>query len=157
MTNEEAIEWLGCLERTDKEQEVALRMAIEALKADRCYLGSPCEYQNEDIKMPNPHPPVQYIAAINISENDMEEIVRKAVQKLKDSEWHTNIVVDETCKNVGMDYAEVDQFVCSKCGIELQDWHSVERDMDDGEVSYHEYAFRFCPHCGRRIVEESEE
>ena len=32
MTNEEAIEWLGCLERTDKEQDVALRMAIEALQ-----------------------------------------------------------------------------------------------------------------------------
>ena len=57
---------------------------------DACYLGSPCEYQNEDIKMLNPHPPVQYIAEIKISENEMEEIVRKAEQILKDSivEWH---------------------------------------------------------------------
>lgn len=60
---------------------------------------------------------------------------------------------DDTCTNDGKDYAECDQFVCSKCGIEIQDWHRVERDMDDGEVSYHEYTFRYCPHCGRRIVE----
>jgi len=58
----------------------------------------------------------------------------------------------ETCTNVGTDYAEVDQFVCSECGIELQDWHRVERDVDDGEVSYHEYTFHFCPNCGCRIV-----
>lgn len=58
----------------------------------------------------------------------------------------------DTCENVGEDYAEVDQFVCSKCGIELQDWNSVER-CEDGEVIYHEYTFRFCPHCGRKIVE----
>lgn len=66
-----------------------------------------------------------------------------------------NIKTD-TCKNVGEDYAEFDQFVCSKCGIELQDWNRVER-CDDGEIIYHEYTFQFCPHCGRRIVEGSEE
>lgn len=32
MTKEEAIEWIECLETTDKEQEMAKRMAIEALK-----------------------------------------------------------------------------------------------------------------------------
>lgn len=62
----------------------------------------------------------------------------------------------DTCQNDGKDYAECDQFVCSKCGIELQDWNSVER-CEDGEVIYHEYTFRFCPHCGRRIVEGAEE
>lgn len=51
--------------------------------------------------------------------------------------------------------AEQDQFVCHKCGIELQDWQRVERDPDDdGDVSYHEYVLRYCPHCGRKIVEE---
>jgi hypothetical protein len=58
----------------------------------------------------------------------------------------------DTCTNDGKDYAEFDQFVCSKCGIELQDWNRVER-CDDGEIIYHEYTFRFCPHCGRKIVE----
>lgn len=35
------------------------------------------------------------------------------------------------CRNVNPDYAECDQFVCSNCGVELQDWHRVERDEDD--------------------------
>ena len=53
--------------------------------------------------------------------------------------------------NENNDYAECDQFVCSECGIELQDWHRVERDIDDGDISYHEYTFRYCPNCGAII------
>ena len=73
------------------------------------------------------------------------------MRKIKDKPLVDLNEVGRTCKNVGEDYAEVDQFVCSKCGIELQDWHRVERDMDDGEVSYHEYTFRYCPNCGAKV------
>ena len=54
------------------------------------------------------------------------------------------------CNNVGTDYAACDQFVCSNCGIELQDWRRVERD-EDGDTTYHEYEFRFCPNCGAKL------
>lgn len=57
-------------------------------------------------------------------------------------------------KNDNNEYAEQDQFVCHKCGIELQDWTRVKRDPDDGDVTYHEYTLRYCPHCGRKIVED---
>lgn len=57
-------------------------------------------------------------------------------------------------KNVGTDYDEIDQFVCSECGIELQGWHRVEHDEDDGVETVHEYRLRYCPNCGGRIVEE---
>jgi len=53
-------------------------------------------------------------------------------------------------ENIGIEYAACDQFVCSKCGIELQDWRRVERDEDDGDVTYHEYVFCYCPNCGAR-------
>ena len=56
-----------------------------------------------------------------------------------------------TCRNIAEDYADVDQFVCSECGIELQDWDRVERDEDTGEESFHEYTLKYCPNCGRRI------
>lgn len=56
--------------------------------------------------------------------------------------------------NNNEDYAECDQFVCSNCGIELQDWHRVERDEDDGEISYHEYRFKYCPNCGAEMESE---
>lgn len=57
-------------------------------------------------------------------------------------------------KNIGTDYDEVDQFVCSECGIELHGWHRVEHDEDDGEETYHEYRIRCCPNCGARMDEK---
>ena len=61
------------------------------------------------------------------------------------------ILASKKCHNENHDYAECDQFVCSNCGIELQDWHRVERDEDDGDVTYHQYEFKYCPNCGARI------
>lgn len=58
--------------------------------------------------------------------------------------------------NENNDYAECDKFVCSECGIELQDWHRVERDIDDGDITYHEYTFRYCPNCGAIIEADKE-
>ena len=59
---------------------------------------------------------------------------------------------ERECHNENHDYAECDQFVCSNCGIELQDWHKVERDEDDGDITYHQYEFKYCPNCGARIM-----
>jgi len=59
------------------------------------------------------------------------------------------------CCNINTDYAECDQFICSNCGIELQDWSRVERDEDDGDITYHEYEFNFCPNCGARKENEA--
>lgn len=53
--------------------------------------------------------------------------------------------------NIGEDYAACDQFVCDQCGVELQGWYRVERDMDDGEETHHEYVMRYCPNCGVKI------
>ena len=53
--------------------------------------------------------------------------------------------------NNGEDYAACDQFVCDQCGVELQGWYRVERDMDDGEETHHEYVMRYCPNCGVKI------
>lgn len=45
----------------------------------------------------------------------------------------------------------VDEFVCSKCGIIIENWLRVEIDEDDEERTYHEYIFRFCPNCGVKV------
>ena len=60
-------------------------------------------------------------------------------------------------ENVAEDYDDCDQFVCSNCGIELQDWLRVERDEDDGDITYSEYVFKFCPNCGADIRERRED
>lgn len=54
----------------------------------------------------------------------------------------------KTCKNIGTEYADTDQFICSNCEIHLQDWVRIE---DDGDL--HEFVIRFCPNCGAEVIE----
>lgn len=55
MTNEEAIKAIKANYPSGGYEDLrkALDMGIEALKHTPCYLDSPCEYQNPDIKMPH--------------------------------------------------------------------------------------------------------
>ena len=57
-------------------------------------------------------------------------------------------------KNLNTDYASCDQFICSKCGIHLQDWVRMDDEYDD---IVHEYEFKYCPNCGLPIEEEDNE
>jgi len=61
------------------------------------------------------------------------------------------------CHNVNTNYGECDQFVCSNCGIELQDWSRIERNEDGDDIIYHEYEFKYCPNCGAKIDERGKE
>ena len=74
--------------------------------------------------------------------------VAKVWDQIKDLPYVTPTT--KKCHNIGTDYAECDQFVCSNCGIELQDWRRVERD-EDGDITYHEYEFNYCPNCGAKL------
>lgn len=83
-----------------------------------------------------------------------DEIVKKETKLLWD-DFINSYGLDalrSTCENKNNDYAACDQFVCSNCGIELQDWHRVERDEDDGDITYREYEFNFCPSCGCKVI-----
>ena len=64
-----------------------------------------------------------------------------------------DIKQEETCEHVG-DIHEVDQFICSECGIHLEDWVRVKYDEDfyPQEKYFLEYSFKYCPNCGRKIV-----
>lgn len=75
----------------------------------------------------------------------------KTPQRAVEAPPHGRLVNDSwrrKGKNIATDYDEVDQFVCSECGIELQNWVRVERDEDDGDETHYEYRFNFCPNCG---------
>ena len=88
---------------------------------------------------------------------DKEEIYTNGIELIpmfRVDQMFEHYTDNETCKNIAEDYDDCDQFICSKCGIELQNWYRVERDEDDGDETYHEYVFRYCPNCGARIIED---
>lgn len=47
-----------------------------------------------------------------------------------------------------------DRFFCEKCGIRLEDCVKAVYDEEDEDTKYQEYEFKFCPECGRKVVEE---
>ena len=46
---------------------------------------------------------------------------------------------------------EVDQFVCSECGLILEGYIRKIIDDDDGAIDYQEYYMRYCPNCGAKM------
>lgn len=60
-----------------------------------------------------------------------------------------------TCYNLA-DVADCDEFVCSACGIDLVEWARKIVDIDESDTTYHEYAFKFCPNCGRKVVSKDD-
>lgn len=81
----------------------------------------------------------------------LNRMVFKGAMTEREREKIMRNIKTDTCTNDGKDCSEYDQFVCSKCGIELLDWTRYIGD------ECYEYAFKFCPNCGRKIVEGAEE
>ena len=46
----------------------------------------------------------------------------------------------------------VDEFICLKCGIVLQDYVKALMDEDGELISRGEYEIEYCPHCGRKAI-----
>ena len=51
------------------------------------------------------------------------------------------------------DIHPADKFVCSECGIVLEEWVRVEYDPDNDDTTNYEYVFKFCPNCGINVEE----
>ena len=45
-------------------------------------------------------------------------------------------------------------FICEECGVHIEDCVKAVYDEDTEDTKYQEYEFKFCPECGRKIVEE---
>ena len=60
---------------------------------------------------------------------------------------------EKTCTNES-EYNLVDGFECSNCGIIIENYNEIEIDEDaSGDRCMKEYAPRYCPNCGRKIVD----
>ena len=56
--------------------------------------------------------------------------------------------------NENREYHEADEFICSECGLHLEDWTRYVCDEDSNEEYVQEYVFKRCPECGAMIVGE---
>ncbi len=77
--------------------------------------------------------------------------------KPNDEERYGEYVKVKHGRNIATEYDDVDEFICSECGLHLENWVSVEVDEDTDEKTYHEYRLQFCPNCGARMDESEAE
>ena len=64
------------------------------------------------------------------------------------------VEVAETCENLNETYHEVDEFICSNCGLHLEDWNRFVTDEYGGERYYKEFKLRYCPKCGAIVKDK---
>lgn len=78
------------------------------------------------------------------------------IHKVKPANTDNETIIENKVKNLS-EVASCDRFICSNCKIELKDWAKVEYyTYEDGykEECYVQYAFKYCPNCGKAIEEE---
>lgn len=59
---------------------------------------------------------------------------------------------EETCTN-GSNYDSTEEFICSHCGLTLIEYKEYVNGEDDGEGYYFDFKPKYCPNCGRKIVD----
>ena len=81
----------------------------------------------------------------SISLNELMAIIQQCIEL----GW----LEEETCQNIS-EYNLVDGFECSNCGIIIENYNEIEIDEDYPEDRcMKEYAPKYCPNCGRKIVD----
>lgn len=84
----------------------------------------------------------------NFETNAIEDDLLKAIDKqAEELGW----LYEKTCTNES-EYDSSDEFKCSNCGFMMAEHKELEIDEDDGEKFYYNYKPKYCPNCGRKIV-----
>lgn len=74
--------------------------------------------------------------------------------KYSSEEKALEVLDEKTCENLS-EYNLCDRFECSNCGIVLAGYLEIKVDEDDDtsdECTY-EYTPKYCPNCGRKIID----
>ena len=58
---------------------------------------------------------------------------------------------DMFCRNIS-DCNPVDELICSECGLIMRELRGYEIDEDTNDESCYEFEFRYCPRCGRKVI-----
>lgn len=86
----------------------------------------------------------------NFERTEIEDDLLKPIDKqAEELGW----LDEKTCTNES-EYNLVDGFECSNCGIIIENYNEIEIDEDYPEDRcMKEYAPRYCPNCGRKIID----
>ena len=89
----------------------AFEMAIESLEHTTCYLDSPCEYQNLDIKIPR---------CVTLTEEAYSDLCLRASHERKTGKWVTDGCID-ICSECGASRENQlwDEY-CGRCGAKME-------------------------------------
>lgn len=79
-----------------------------------------------------------------ISLNELQAIIQQCIEL----GW----LEEETCTNKS-EYDLTDEFKCSNCGFTLVEHKEYAIGEDDGEEYYFAYKPKYCPNCGRKIID----
>lgn len=82
-------------------------------------------------------------------EHDRNDNLRELIAEVNARFSSSNAKPGAKGQNIGT-LAGCDEFICSQCGIHLEDWVRMELE-DDGDYTEYEYVFNFCPNCGADI------
>lgn len=80
----------------------------------------------------------------SISLNELMAIIQQCIEL----GW----LEEETCTNES-EYDLMDEFKCSSCGFTLVEHKEYAVGEDEGEEYYFAYKPKYCPNCGRKIVD----
>lgn len=80
----------------------------------------------------------------SISVNELMAIIQQCIE--------LGSLEEETCTN-GSDYDSTEEFICSHCGLTLIEYKEYVNGEDDGEGYYFDFKPKYCPNCGRKIVD----
>lgn len=79
----------------------------------------------------------------------IDDVLLQAIDKQAEELGWLN---EKTCTNLS-EYDSMDEFKCSNCGFTLVEHKECSVDEDDGEEYYFAYKPKYCPNCGRKIVD----
>lgn len=75
-------------------------------------------------------------------------LLKAIQQQLKELDW----LEEETCTNLS-ECDSTEEFRCSNCGFTLVEHKEYAVGEDDGEEYYFNFKPKYCPNCGRKIVD----
>lgn len=84
------------------------------------------------------------LTIVSISVNELMAIIQQCIE--------IGSLEEETCTNES-EYDSTEEFRCSNCGFTLVEHKEYAIGEDDGEEYYFAYKPKYCPNCGRKIVD----